>query len=37
MTDTCPEIRSIRAGPLPLYGICTMFTPVIILKSSADM
>src|SRR6185503_2154372 len=37
MIDTCPDMRSISAGPLPLYGTCSIFTPVIMLKSSADM
>src|SRR4029079_7266367 len=33
---TCPPIRSVSAGLLPLYGTCVISTPVIVLNSSPD-
>jgi len=33
----CAPSRSASIGPAPLYGTCTMSTPVIILRSSALM
>ena len=37
VTCTCPPSRSVRAGPAPRYGMCTMSTPAIILNSSPAM
>ena len=34
MTDTCPAIRSVRAGGPPLYGMCTRCKPVADLNIS---
>src|SRR5471030_2906966 len=34
---TCPPMRSATAGQLPLYGICSMSTPVRYLNISPDM
>ena len=34
---TCPPIVSMTAGPPPLYGMCTMSIPVLILRSSPAM
>ncbi len=34
---TCPPIRSVIAGPLPLYGTCVMSRPSICLNISQDM
>src|SRR6185437_12819383 len=33
---TCPPIRSVSAGALPLYGTCVISTPVITLNNSPD-
>ena len=35
-TCTWPPIRSMSAGPAPLYGTCSMSQPVINLNSSPD-
>jgi hypothetical protein len=37
MTSTSPPSMPESAGPLPLYGTCTILTPVIIMNISADM
>ena len=34
---TCPPMRSATAGPLPLYGMWSMSTPVRYLNISPDM
>src|ERR1051325_8745114 len=31
-----PEINPVNAGPVPLYGMRTMFTPAMDLNNSAD-
>src|SRR3954470_24909795 len=36
-TCTWPAMRSVNAGPAPLYGMCVILQPVIIMKSSPDM
>ena len=36
MTSTWPPIRSVSAGPAPLYGTCSMLQPVIDLNSSPE-
>ena len=36
ISRNCPLIRSIRAGPAPRYGTCTMLRPVSILMSSPE-
>ncbi len=33
---TCPPSRSVTAGALPLYGMCSMSTPAIDLNSSPE-
>ena len=33
----CPARRSVTAGALPLYGMCTMSVPVICVNIAADM
>src|SRR5512140_525013 len=35
-TSTWPPIRSVIAGPAPLYGMCFMSMPVMYLNSSPD-
>ena len=37
ITCTVPAMRSVSAGPAPLYGTCVMSQPVIDLNSSPDM
>src|SRR5439155_14995997 len=36
-TCTWPAMRSVSAGPAPLYGTCSILHPVIDMKSSPDM
>ena len=36
MTSTWPPIRSVSAGPAPLYGTCSIWQPVIDLNSSPE-
>ena len=37
MNCTCPPIRSVMAGALPLYGTCCVFRPVSDLNISPAM
>jgi len=37
LIDTVPDRRSGSNGPLPLYGMCCIETPAMVLKRSPEM